>query len=50
MVDAGMMVQRACDKIYETYGQSLSVTQLIECLKQDERTRGGHPNLRDLNL
>lgn len=46
MVRCGMTADRACDKIYEVYGQSLSVTNILEQLKRDHITRGGHPQLR----
>ena len=50
MVNSGMTAQRACDKIYETYGQNQSVTKILGYLKRDQIDRGGHPNLRDPNL
>lgn len=44
-VNAGYGAPAACEKIRQVYGHSLSVTQLIIAMRDDERN-GGHPNLR----
>ena len=49
MVDSGMTAQRACDRIYEVYGQAESVTNILKALKKDKKERGVHPQLRILN-
>jgi hypothetical protein len=43
---AGYSAENACDKIYESYGASLSVSAIIKRIKED-RQHGGHPNLVD---
>jgi Transcriptional activator of glycolytic enzymes len=45
LVRRGLIPQRACDRIYDVYGRSLSVTEIINRMRID-RQRGGHPNLR----
>ena len=45
MVRSGMTAQVACDRIYQTYGNNLSVTQILKRLKTDHIERGGHPAL-----
>jgi hypothetical protein len=48
MVRSGMIAQEACNKIYEVYGQNLSVTQILNQMKPDKLDRGGHPALSTL--
>jgi len=51
MIRASQMdAQVACDKIYEVYGQNQSVTKILEAMKRDHIDRGGHPQLRNLQL
>ena len=33
----------AIEKIYRVYGQSSTVTQVLNCIRQDNK-RGGHPS------
>jgi hypothetical protein len=45
MVLRGWDAKAACSEIYNIYGQSLSVTKIIDQLRRDS-DRGGHPSLR----
>lgn len=44
LVNSGMTSNDACQKIYETYGHGLTVTNICRALCSDKK-RGGHPNL-----
>lgn len=50
MANSGMSATMACDRIYQVYGENQSVTYILDKLKKDHIQRGGHPNLRDLNV
>ena len=39
----------AIEKIYRVYGQSSTVTQVLNCIRQDNK-RGGHPDLKVCHL
>jgi hypothetical protein len=39
----------AIEKIYRVYGQSNTVTQVLNCIRQDNK-RGGHPDLKVCHL
>ena len=45
MVRSGWSANEACNRIYEVYGENLSVTQILNLMRKD-RTNGGHPLLR----
>ena len=45
MVRSEMTAQVACGRIYQTYGNNLSVTQILKQLKRDHIERGVHPAL-----
>jgi len=45
MVTSGLSANEACNRIYEVYGESSSVTQIINQMRRDRRN-GGHPALR----
>jgi len=45
MVRSGWSANDACNRIYEVYGESSSVTQIINQMRRDRRN-GGHPALR----
>jgi 4-amino-4-deoxy-L-arabinose transferase-like glycosyltransferase len=44
-----LSAKEACNKIYEVYGQNLSVTQILNQMKRDKLDRGGHPALSTLS-
>jgi hypothetical protein len=47
MVDAGIDSDVACDRFYQAYGHTKSVTAIINCVYADRKNgRGVHPNLR----
>ena len=50
MVRSRMTAQRACNKVDEVYGQGQSLTYVLEQMKRDNLDRGGHPQLRIVNL
>ncbi|KAL3804094.1 hypothetical protein ACHAWO_009777 [Cyclotella atomus] len=45
MVRAGESADAAIDKVYRVYGQSRTVTQVLNCIRKDNK-RGGHPDLK----
>ena len=45
MVRSGWSAHDACNRMYEVYGESSSVTQIINQMRRDRRN-GGHPALR----
>ena len=45
LIDAGSNEQDAMYRIRQCYGFRMSVTQVINFMLHDRRTRGGHPNL-----
>jgi hypothetical protein len=49
MVRAGDSADTAIEKIYRVYGQSSTVTQVLNCIRQDNK-RGGHPDLKVCHL
>ncbi len=44
-----MAANTACDKIYKVHGRNLSVTDVNNCMRHDQR-HGGHPSLRIVNV
>jgi hypothetical protein len=47
LVDSGIDSDIACDRFYQAYGHTKSVTAIIQCIYDDRRHgRGVHPNLR----
>ena len=48
MVRSGLSADDACDRIYNVYGNNLSVSIILKRLQNDSKT-GGHPNLRLTN-
>jgi hypothetical protein len=47
LVDAGFSSTAAISKVYQAYGTSLSMSQLLEAIRKD-KAQGGHPSLRIL--
>jgi len=45
LINAGLTSQVACDRIYDVYGQSKSVTIIINALKKDIRNNSLHESL-----
>jgi hypothetical protein len=45
MVRAGDSADAAIDKVYRVYGQTSTVTQILNCIREDNK-RGGHPDLK----
>jgi Lon protease-like protein len=45
MVCAGHKSNTAIDAIYDAYGRAMTVTAIINQMRQDKKT-DGHPNLR----
>jgi hypothetical protein len=48
MIRSGLDANDACDRIYNVYGNNLSVSTILRKLQSDSKT-GGHPNLRITN-
>lgn len=49
MIRSGLDANDACDRIYNVYGNNLSVSTILRKLQSDSKT-GGHPNLRITNI
>ena len=45
LIRSGHTAESACANIYSTYGESLSVTNIMKRFQRDKKT-GGHPDLR----
>ena len=46
LIRSGYTADSACDKIYDVYGKNKTVTQIINLMRLDHRSMGGHPLLR----
>ena len=49
MVRAGESADAAINKVCRVYGQSRTVTQVLNCIREDNK-RGGHPDLKVCHL
>jgi pilus assembly protein TadC len=49
MVRTGESADAAINKVCRVYGQSRTVTQVLNCIREDNK-RGGHPDLKVCHL
>ena len=49
LIRSGWTANTARDRIQEVYGRNLSITSIINQMRQD-RVNGGHPNLRIVSV